>query len=151
MIEERFDPNSKRKYFFNKRTGKSGWSREEVAEPSGATSAATGTLNEDAYDSDDADDVIEEKWDSQNNRAYFVNKKTGQTGPVVVGGGLGQSFNIVSFVAKHRPSLRKYLAGGEGAIGAGGVHCPRAVPVGPQAPDGSSSEQKEAAQVTESS
>ena len=79
-IEERFDPNSKRKYFFNKRTGKSGWSREDVSgEPSGAAATA-GTLNDEAYDSDDADDVIEEKWDPQQNRAYFVNKKTGQTG-----------------------------------------------------------------------
>jgi hypothetical protein len=81
----------------------------------------------------------------------FVDKKMGHTGPVVVGGGLGHCFSNVSFVAKHLPSFLKYLAGGEGATGAGGVHGPRAVPVGPQAPGKSSAVQKGAAHVTESS
>ena len=39
----------------------------------------------------------------------FVVRNTGQTGPVLVGGGFGQSAASVSFVARQRPSARKYL------------------------------------------
>ncbi len=81
----------------------------------------------------------------------FVARNTGQTGPVEEGGGLGQFCDSVSFVAKHLPSLLKYLAGGEGGAGAGGVHGPRDVPVGPHAPGESSTVQNGAAHVTESS
>ena len=81
----------------------------------------------------------------------FVARKTGQTGPVALGGGFGQLIDSVSFVARHLPSLLKYLAGGEGGAGACGAHGPRAVPVGPHVPGESSAVQNEAAHVTESS
>jgi hypothetical protein len=83
----------------------------------------------------------------------FVVRNTGQTGPVDDGGGFGQSVYAVSLVARHRPSLLKYLAGGAGGGGGGGTHGPSAAPVGPHAPGttASSAVQKGAAQVTLSS
>jgi hypothetical protein len=107
VVEERLDPSSKRTYFFNKQTGKSAWSREEVEETD-ADAGTPSTLDDEAYDSDDADDTIEEKFDDQHQRAYFVNKKTGQTGWNKEA--VRRKHSMMQTLSQRMPALRSQIA-----------------------------------------
>jgi hypothetical protein len=66
------------------------------------------TLDDDAYDSDDAEDTIEEKFDAERQRAYFVNKKTGQTGWNKEA--VRRKHSMMQTLAKRMPALRSQIA-----------------------------------------
>ena len=74
-VVEQHDPTHNRSYFVNKRTGKSGWTREEVLDQvSGANgSSATGAASV-------AHDGLQERTDATTGRLYYVHTRTGKTG-----------------------------------------------------------------------
>ena len=77
-IVEQHDPTHNRPYFVNKRTGKSGWTREEVVDQAvgadgGSTGSATGAVGA-------AHDELQERRDESTGRAYYVHTRSGKTG-----------------------------------------------------------------------